>query len=126
MVRREKKTYSEALKKRALAAYHDSDESVSTIASRFGIHRDTFSSWVYRNRTGSGSKKKATLADLKQGVMKRKELSPDEMQVRIRDLERELSLEQMRSASLSKMIEITERDLQIDIRKKTGAKQSMR
>jgi transposase-like protein len=126
MVRREKKSYSDALKKRALAAYHDSEESVSTIAVRFGIHRDTFSSWVYRSRTGSGSKKKATLADLNQEVMKQKDLSPDEMQVRIRDLERALSLEKMRSCGLSKMIEIADRELEIVIRKNTGAKPSMR
>jgi transposase-like protein len=35
MVRREKKFYSDALKKRALAAYHDSEESVSTIQGWF-------------------------------------------------------------------------------------------
>ena len=53
-------------------------------------------------------------------------MSPEALLAHICDLERELSIEKMRSESLSKMIEIAERELQIDIRKKTGAKQSLR
>jgi hypothetical protein len=52
--------------------------------------------------------------------------SPELMEVRIQELERQLALEQMRSQCLDKMIEIAERELQIDIRKKSGARQSLR
>jgi len=58
--------------------------------------------------------------------MNKEELSIDALKERIKGLEQELSVEKMRSESLAKMIEIAERELQIDIRKKTGAKQSMR
>jgi len=126
MVRRERKFYTAEFKERALAAYHNSDESVSKIAQRFGIGRDTFSSWVYRGRSSSISKKSATLSQSNSTSMKKEALSPDAMSERIKTLERELSLEKMRSESLSKMIEIAERELQIDIRKKTGAKPSLR
>ena len=57
MVKRGRKFYSAELKERALATYHNSDESVSKIAQRFGIGRDTFSSWVYRGRISTTSKK---------------------------------------------------------------------
>jgi transposase-like protein len=129
MVRRSKKYYSEELKQRALAAYKNSNESVSMVASRFGINRDTFSSWVHRKIRTSASEKSDKLADLKSEAMHQKDKmseSSESMLERIEKLEHQLSLEKIRSESLSKMIEIAERELKIDIRKKTGAKQSLR
>jgi hypothetical protein len=55
-----------------------------------------------------------------------KELSAEEKDLRISELERQLSKETMRAECLEKMIEIAERELKIDIRKKSGAKQSTR
>ena len=126
MVKRERKFYTAELKERALSAYHNSDASVSMIAQRFGIGRDTFSSWVYRGRTSSTTKKKATLPQSNSTSMKKEVLSAEALSERIKALNRELSTEKMRSESLSKMIEIAGRELQIDIRKNTGAKPSLR
>jgi transposase-like protein len=129
MVRRAKKYYSEELKDRALAAYRNSNESVSMVALRFGINRDTFNSWVHRKIRTVSSKKSDKLADLKSVAMHQKEKTPESaesMLERIEKLEHQLSLEKIRSDSLSKMIEIAERELKIDIRKKVGAKQSLR
>jgi transposase-like protein len=126
MVRREKKFYSDEFKERALAAYYNSNESVSGIAQRLGISRDTFSSWVYRRRTTLESKKSVNLAKLNTATMRKESLSAEAMAERIKELERTLSVEKMRSESLSKMIEIAERELKIDIRKKAGAKQSLK
>jgi hypothetical protein len=58
--------------------------------------------------------------------MNEKGLSSEQMNVRIRELEQQLSTEKMYSQCLEKMIEIAERELKIDIRKKHGAKQSSR
>ena len=129
MFRRAKKFYSEELKNRALAAYQNSNESVSEVAARFGINFNTFNSWVHRKVRSKISKKRANLADLKLPMNLSKEITPestDSMKERIDLLERQLIIETMRSESLSKMIEIAERELKICIRKKTGAKQSMR
>jgi transposase-like protein len=126
MVRREKKFYSKEFKERALTAYQNSNESVSMIAQRFGISRDTFSSWVYRKRTSFESQKSDKFAVINSVSMKEKEMSQEEMAARISELEHQLSLAKMRAESLSKMIDIAERELKIDIRKKTGAKQSLR
>ncbi|MDR2764140.1 MAG: transposase [Tannerella sp.] len=57
MVRRERKFYSEEFKERVLTAYYNSKESVSMVARRFEVSRDTVSSWVYRKRRSSCSKK---------------------------------------------------------------------
>jgi hypothetical protein len=58
--------------------------------------------------------------------MQKEALPPEKQMERIIELEHRLPLEKMRSDSLSKMIEIAERELKIDIRKKSGAKQSLR
>ncbi|MDR1339705.1 MAG: transposase [Prevotellaceae bacterium] len=126
MVRRERKFYSEEFKERVLTAYYNSNESVSMIARRFDISKDTVSSWVYRKRMVNNSKKRVKLDPLETTFMKEKELSTGGNDLRIKELERALSTEKMRSESLEKMIEIAERELKIDIRKKSGARQSMR
>jgi transposase-like protein len=127
MVRQEKKNYSEEFKERVLAAYHNSDESISMIAERYGIKRDTFASWVYRKRTTpSSSKERINFVSSGTDFMNNEALSPEAKDARIRDLERQLSNEKMRSDCLEKMIEIAERELKIDIRKKSGAKRSLR
>ena len=46
------------------------------------------------------------------------------MEERIRELEQQLAKEKMRSTCLDTMIDIAERELKVDIRKKSGAKQS--
>jgi transposase-like protein len=126
MLRRERKFYSEEFKERALTAYKNSNASISETAERFGLSRNTFSSWVFRKRTSSDSKKIDKLAAFKSLSMKGEELSLEVMKARIKELEHQLSVEKIRSESLSRMIEIAERELNIDIRKKTGAKQSLR
>jgi len=126
MIKHERKFYSEEFKERALSAYYHSNASISMVAERFGLSRNTFSSWVFRKKTSLNSKKKDKLAVLKAFTMTKEELSVEKMKERIQTLEHQLSVEKMRSESLTKMIEIAERELQIDIRKKSGAKQSMK
>ena len=124
MIKRERKFYSEEFKEEALSAYRNSNASILMVANRFGISRNTFSSWVFRNRTSSNSKKRDKLAVLNALTMSKEELSQESMKERIIELEHQLSVEKMRSEGLSKMIEIAERELKIDIKKKSGAKQS--
>jgi transposase-like protein len=126
MEKRERKFYTEEFKERVLSAYQNSNESVSKIAVRYEVNRDTVSSWVYRKRTGSDSGKSVKLAPSGTDFMKREELSPEAKETRIRELEEALAKEKMRSECLEKMIEIAERELKINIRKKSGAKRSMR
>ena len=73
MVKRERKFYSEEFKERVLTSYYNSNESVSTVASRFAVSRDTVGSWVYRTRTVPASKKRVKLAPSETDFMKREE-----------------------------------------------------
>ena len=129
MVRREKKFHSKEFKERVLASYYNSNESLAMTALRFQVKKETVGSWVYRKRTNevSYSAKSVKFAESETNLMgKKKELPPEKMEARIEELEQQLAEEKMRTACLDKMIEIAERELKIDIRKKSGAKQSLR
>ena len=127
---RERKYYTEEFKEKVLAVYNNSNETAAEVANRFHVNLDTVKSWVYRKRTpllSSVCVKNAKFATSETKQMEKKEnLPPEAMEARIKELEQQLALEKMRAESLDKMIDIAERELQIDIRKKSGAKQSSR
>jgi len=126
MDRRARRYFSEEFKERVLSAYRNGNESIPSIAERFGIKRDTLASWVYHRPSPLDLEKRDKLAVLDSISMKKEEMSPGALLARIDELEQALLIEKMHSESLTKMIEITERELKIDIRKKTGAKRSLR
>ncbi|KAA6347395.1 hypothetical protein EZS27_005143 [termite gut metagenome] len=123
MVRVERKFYSKAFREQVLTAYYHSNESLSMISRRFQVKKGTVSSWIYR--TGSSSNEETTINLEASNLMpmKKEKLTPEQMEQRILDLEQELEQEKMRSVCLDKMIDIAERELKLDIRKKSGAKQ---
>lgn len=51
-----------------------------------------------------------------------KSTSEQELELRVKKLEEDLKLEQFRTKTLNTMIDIAERELKVDIRKKSGAK----
>jgi transposase-like protein len=117
---RERRFYTEEFKEQVLSAYNSSDESAAETARRFKVNPDTVKSWVYRKRTEFPffSAESVKFAELETNRMgKNKKLSPEEMEPRIKELEQELAVEKMRTESMSKMIEIAERELKIDIKK---------
>lgn len=126
MIRQERKFYSEEFRERVLTAYYNSNESVDMTARRFQVKRDTVSSWVYRKRVVTTPKESSKLVISSIIPMEKENLPIEVMEERIRELEQQLAKEKMRSTCLDTMIDIAERELKIDIRKKTGAKQSMK
>jgi transposase len=54
---------------------------------------------------------------------KQKSSSEQELELKIKQLEEELKREQLKTLALNTMINIAERELKVDIRKKSGAKQ---
>jgi len=126
MERRDRRYFSEEFKERVLSAYRNGNEPISSIAERFGIKRDTLASWVYRRPSPLDLEKRDKLAVLNSFSMKQEEMSQGALLARIGELEQALMIEKMHSESLTKMIEIAERELKVDIRKKTGAKRSLR
>jgi len=124
----QRKNYSEDFRIKVLAVYFDSEESVLMIARRFGVNRDTVASWVRRHHQSENEIKRATFASSKRiSMSKKKEKSEAEQaDLRLKSLKAELEHERMRSIVLEKMIDVAERELHVNIRKKYGAKQSKR
>jgi len=126
MFRQVKTNYSEEFKNQVVSVYHKGNESLSKLAQRLGIKRDTLHSWVYHRDASSKSSKKPILAGSNFDDVKEEKLSSEAMEVLIRELKSQLAYEKMRSEGFLKMIEIAERELKINIRKKSGAKQSLK
>jgi len=123
MQKKKRTNYSEEFRKEVLTAYFESEESISMLARRFGVKQDTVGSWVYRHQQPENQKKKVTFADSKEKPMSSKKLQTNPAEARLKDLEAELERERMRSICLDKMLDIAERELKVNIRKKYGAKQ---
>ena len=126
MVRKKMNFYSEEFKNQAVKEFSLSNESLKTVAQKFGISHFTLHDWVYHRGKSSKRKKMSILPASNSLVMEKEDLSPSELKALVLQLEKDLSLEKMRSESLSKMIEIAEREFKISIRKKSGAKQSLK
>jgi len=126
MVRKKMNFYSEEFKNQAVKEFSLSNESLKTVAQKFGISHFTLHDWVYHRGKSSKRKKMSILATSNSLVVEKEDLSPSELKALVLKLEKDLSLEKMRSESLSKMIEIAEREFKISIRKKSGAKQSLK
>jgi transposase-like protein len=119
----QRKNYSEEFRRKVLAAYYGSQETVLMVARRFGVKQDTVSSWVHRDHRSENQKKSSTFASSKRKSMNKTEGKQDVIDSRLKSLEAELEHERMRSIALEKMIDVAERELGVAIRKKFGAKQ---
>lgn len=120
--RRRRTFYSEEFRKKVLDVYYGGEESVAQISERFDVNIETVRSWVFR--ANSERDKMSKLDETNNLTMKKGKTSSDHLEKRIQALEKELEDERMRSICLDKMIDIAEQELKIDIRKKSGAKQS--
>lgn len=120
MVRRERTFYSKEFRERVLAVYFGSEESVSMIAQRFEVNLETLNSWIKRYSKRS---KVCSFDEVKEQVVKKEKPTQVDLEQRIKHLEKQLEQEQMLVVCLDKMIDIAERELNVNIRKKSGAKQ---
>jgi Transposase and inactivated derivatives len=127
----DRKVYTPEFQRMVVKAYYTSNKSMRKLAKEFNVKSGTIGSWVARYGSEFQS-----LNSIRQEIntfssvintdipMKKEKLSPEQMGQRIKELEAQLQEEQMRSITLDKMIDIAEHELQIPIRKKSGAKQS--
>lgn len=127
----EKKVYTPAFARMVAKAYYTSDKSMAKIGKEFKVNASTVYQWSLRHKeefSGELSIRQEirTFSSVTNvdPVMKKPKLSPNQMEQRILELEAQLKQEQMRSTVLDKMIDLAEQDLNISIRKKSGAKQS--
>ena len=126
-----KNHYPRELRHAVLTAYFSGHESCAAVAQRFSIEPSTVSNWIQRDRNKyielEPNRENSSIfgsEESKISDMPKEKLSLSELEARVQLLEQQLEEERMRSICLDKVIDIAERDLNIVIRKKSGAKQS--
>ena len=119
------------LKEQIIAEYLTQGGGFRKLAAKYGISRTTICKWVlihqgihnlpptqkqsiYSTGSMNSSKKKLTSEQLQ---------STEALQQKIATLEKQLEWEKLRTEALDTMINIAEKDLNIQIRKKPGAQQ---
>jgi transposase len=101
------------------------------LAKKYGVSRSTINKWVlvYQGIHNIPRSPKQVSYDLQQKALGKKSKQPitlhqSEMEKKIALLEKQLEWEKLKSHALDTMITVAERELNIDIRKKHGTKQS--
>lgn len=113
--------YSRDFKRLVVKTYFESDASCEQVASQFNIKYGALvHKWV-RIFEDEFNPLKMKTKEPSPGLAPK--ISNEVLELRIKELEKSLEMEKLRSFALDKMIEIAERDLNISIRKKSGAKQ---
>jgi transposase-like protein len=120
------------LKTQIIQEYLTQGGGFRKLAEKYGISRTTICKWVLihqgiHNLPPTEKQQKHSLYSMSN---KRKKLNTEEqqsleaMQQKIAALEKQLEWEKLRAEALDTMINIAEKDLNIQIRKKPGAQQS--
>lgn len=124
MVRKPYQRYEESYKLKVLNFYFEHGEDRKATLEEFGIDHACLRDWLWRYP--SKEKVVSLLRKIEQDMAKSfKQLPKDAKaaQAEYERLQRELELEQLKSAALSTMIDLAESELNVHIRKKSGAKQ---
>lgn len=113
--------YSLDFKLNVLRDYYENGLSKYATCRKYGIGQlSTLRAWIKAFPLEGVSLE----SESEQIAMTKKELTPtEELEKRIKDLEKALECEKMRSRGFEIMIDVAEKELQIPIRKKSGAKQ---
>jgi transposase-like protein len=113
------RTYSDEFKQKVLRAIIDDGLMPTEIVRRFGVKNEsTVRNWInkYNQNLLSLPEKQDNISDMQ-------ELSKEDLEKKVKDLEKQLSYEKMKSEALDIMIKIAEKELKISIRKKSDTKQ---
>lgn len=118
--------FTEEFKRKIISEYLESDLSKREILDKYGIRSNSaIQSWMRKLFITDPFGKKDYLGLVNTTRLKKKKPEPTELELqnkalekRIRDLESQISQEQIRNEMLSRIIEIAETDLKLNIRKK--------
>jgi transposase-like protein len=118
------------LKTQIIAEYLVQGSGFRKLAAKYGISRTTICKWVaihqgIHNLPLTEKQKRYSTSSMNSSPKKSlsQEESVEELQKKIAALQKQLEWEKLRSEALDTMINIAEKDLNIPIRKKPGAKQ---
>mgnify|MGYP003438788829 FL=1 len=119
------------IKKEAVREYLEDGIPYRALAKKYGVNRTTINRWVLvhqgihdiprSHKQVSYDRQQKTLGKKSKQVV---QVHQSELEKKIELLEKQLEWEKLRSLALDTMITVAERELQIDIRKKPGTKQS--
>ena len=119
------------IQKEAVREYLVDGIPYRTLAQKYGVSRSTINKWVlvHQGIHDLPRSHKQISYDLQQKTLGKKSkqvAKPDqsELEKKIEVLEKQLEWEKLRALALDTMITVAERELNIDIRKKPGTKQS--
>jgi transposase-like protein len=119
------------IKKEAVREYLEDGIPYRVLAKKYGVNRTTINRWVlvHQGIHDIPRSHKQISYDLQQKTLGKKskqvvQVHQSELEKKIELLEKQLEWEKLRSLALDTMITVAERELQIDIRKKPGTKQS--
>jgi transposase-like protein len=118
------------LKTQIITEYLTQGVGFRKLAKKYGISRTTICKWVLihqgiHNLPPTEKQEKYSTSSMNSSPKKSSsnDQSVEELQQKIAALEKQLEWEKLRSEALDTMINIAEKDLNIQIRKKPGAQQ---
>lgn len=119
------------IRKEAVREYLEEGIPYRALAEKYGVNRTTINRWVlvHQGIHDLPRSQKQVSYDLQQKTLGKKSKQvvaehQSELEKKVELLEKQLEWEKLRSLALDTMINVAERELQIDIRKKPGTKQS--
>jgi transposase-like protein len=125
IVRDERRTtqpYCISVKKKVIEQYLKGDKSFGMLGKEYGINPGVLSRWVRVAKYGHPVKEKHRKITKFTGMKKKIEKSAEQLQEEIKILKKQLEEEKLKTLIYQKVIEIAERDYNLDIVKKYEAR----
>jgi transposase-like protein len=122
-MRRKVNHFTDEFKFMVIQEYLTTDVSHRELKEKHGIRGNTcISNWMLKF---GGNKVTDEQISIQKAMSKEEDKTPQErkLEAKIKELEKALEQERLRTLALNTMINIAERDLKISIRKKSGTKQ---
>ena len=120
--RRSTQPYSISLKGKIIEEYLKGDKSFGMLGKQYGINPGVLSRWVRIVKHGHPLKDKQGKITKFTGMKKKTEKPAEELQEEIKILKKQLEEEKLKTLIYQKVIEIAERDYNLDIVKKYEAR----
>jgi transposase len=120
--RRSTQPYTIALKAKIIEEYLRGDKSFEMLGKQYGINPGIISRWVRVAKYGHPVKDKQRKITKFTGMKKKTEKTTEELQEEIKMLKKQLEEEKLKTLIYQKVIEIAERDYNLDIVKKYKAR----
>jgi transposase len=115
--------YTDKFKLKVVKEYVETDISQEALKRKYGIGgNNCIPNWMRKFGMKTPNEEQIKLQRImseEQGKTKREV----ELEAKVRELEKSLDYERLRTLALDTMIDVAERDLRITIRKKSGARQ---